>query len=279
MLVIYNETKNAWRHAGVTPNSSKLVNTTTLKDGSVKFLDILYTNALNLPELTDCVEMTECKTVYDGNTNINFQRKDLKPFIATHDTKNTDILLISVNLKGKILKNITNTKAAVLSYIIARGNITFAVSIRDMGDMCKFEFVCHDYTLAQDTTYTFTKVNGKYEVTTKEDQVDEVVMQPTYKIVRFRPNRVTHLVFVIDIDKRDFDNVYPNSERHEVCVVNNLNELEEKVNEYYKAGYRATTLFINETELDKDDISFKKVNSKFKIMNVLLSNGKLTFIR
>lgn len=280
MLVMFNESKTEWRHANITNRMSKLVCSRVLKDESVKFLDILYSNEINMPDLKEYTQMTECKTLYEGDTNVNFQRKDLKPFISKNDRGNTDILLVTVNLKGKILKNISNTKEAILSYLIAKGELTFAVSLRDFGDQpCKFEFTLHDYTQAFDTTYTFTKNGDKYDVNIETVQVEDVLMKPTYKINRFRPNRVTHLVFVMAMDESEFYKTYQNAERHEVCVFHSINDLEDKVMEYYKNGYRAATFYTADNEVDREEQNFKIINSKFKIMNVLLNNGKLVFIR
>lgn len=279
MLVIYNESKTEWRHAKITDRMSKLVCSRVLKDNSVKYLDILYSNEIEMPELKEFTQMTDPKVLYAGDTNVNFQRKDLKPFIAKTDRTNTDILLVTVNLRGKILKNITNTKAAVLSYLIAKGELTFAVSLRDFGEGCSFEFTLHDYTLVNDTTYTFTKTENGYSLNTSTVVVEDVIMKPSYSIKRFRPNRVTHLVFVMGMDQDAFYDTYQYADKHEVCVFNSMSELEDKVNEYFKNGYRAATLFNNDDSVDREESNFTIINSKFKIMNVLLNNGKLMFIR
>lgn len=279
MLVIYNESKTEWRHAKITDRMSKLVCSRVLKDNSVKFLDILYSNEIEMPDLKTFTQMTEPKVLYDNDTNVNFQKKDLKPFIVKTDRTNTDVLLVTVNLRGKILKNITNTKAAVLSYLIAKGELTFAVSLRDFGEGCSFEFTLHDYTLVNDTTYTFTKGEDGYTLTTSTVAVEDVIMKPTYSIKRFRPNRVTHLVFVMGMDQDAFYNTYQYADKHEVCVFNSMSELEDKVNEYFKHGYRAATLFNNDETVDREESNFTIINSKFKTMNVLLNNGKLIFIR
>ena len=279
MLVIYNESSTAWERTQINDRILKYSTTRTLKDGKNRYIDILASADLDSEKSTDYVEMNDCAVLYDGMTNIRFQKKDVKPFIVTSDKSDIDILLITISLKGKILTSITNTKAGILNYMIARGELAMVVSVRDFGAGHKFEFTVHDPKLIADTKYTFTRTENKYHLETTITQVEKAITDPNFKIVKFRPSAPTNLILVNEQDKDAFLQAFNKSQYHDVQYYSTGEELCNIVDNYKRNKYDAITLFENGTALSDNYVGTRKMlKSKFRIVNVLFNSGRTYFI-
>lgn len=284
MLAIYNESKNNWIRALINGKTSKITASRVLNDGKVRYLDVLISNDIDTPTITDVKGMTDqnpCTTIYNGKTSIKFKSKDLKPFITKSEKYNTDVLFINIALKGKIIKNMSGDHS-ILAYLIAQGELFLIVSLADKNDSMKFDLVLHDPHVVADTTYTFEKVNGVYNVTTDMVQTESVISKPTYKVTRFRPARPTNVVFVCDSDEEDMKKVlkYPDSHNIKVYIDDNIEDLMSFVTPLKENGYKAATLFVNREEFaGTDDYKygneFEVLKNNFKFLNILLNNGKV----
>ena len=280
MLVIYNENSTPWLRANINDKTSKFTATRTLPDNTVRYLDILISNELETPDMGSFVEMTNCVVINDDNTSLQFKKKDLKPFITKSDRYNTDIILINITLKGKIIKDISGDRSSVIGYLIAKGELFLIMSVRDGGsELPSFKVTLHDPHLVADTIYTFAKDKVGYTLNREDVQVDTVIDKPTFKINHFRPNKPTHVIFTAETAKTKMRNLLKNSDKHEIIEYNNLNDLASKSENLKKTGYKAVTLFIEKDTFNgtEDTIygrAFTTLKNNFKIVNVLTSTGK-----
>ena len=284
MLAIYNESKTNWIKALINGKTSKITASRVLNDGKVRYLDVLISNDIDTTAVADAKNMTEqnpCATIYDGKTAIKFKSKDLKPFITKSERFNTDVLFINIALKGKIIKNMVGDHS-ILAYLIAQGELFLIVSLADKNDSMKFDLVLHDPHVVADTTYTFEKVNGTYNVTTDMVQTDTVITKPTYKVTRFRPARPTNVIFVCDSDEDDMKKVlkYPDSHNIKTFIDDDVDDMMAFVNPLKENGYKAATLFVNNDEFagsedKKYGNEYDILKNNFKFLNILLNNGKV----
>ena len=284
MLAMYNESKSNWIRALINGKTSKITASRVLNDGKVRYLDVLISNDIDTSNIADVKGMTDqnpCTTIYNGKTSVKFKSKDLKPFITKSDKFNTDVLFINIALKGKIIKNMSGDHS-ILAYLIAQGELFLIVSLADKNDSMKFDLVLHDPHVVADTTYTFEKVNGTYNVTTDMVQTESVISKPSYKVTRFRPARPTNVIFVCDSDETDMMKVlkYPESHNIKVFIDDNTEDMMSFITPLKENGYKAATLFVNREEFTGAEDSkygneFELLKSNFKFLNILLNNGKV----
>ena len=242
--------------------------------------------------------MTSVKTLYPNNTNVKFQHKDERPNITTGDRFNTDVMIISIKLNGRIIKNFVKTSNInCLTYLIAADVLSMIVSIKentrdyDAGNL--FSIILHDNASKTDTTYAFDKIEYEYMLQTATADSDETIEHPTFKLVAYRPARVTKLVYVDQSDENSF-NLALNPKRNpagagEVIVFNPEEgfDIDTAIDlGYGEKKYRACTLFVNMRLADvpkNNDINrfgtyaenITKLKAKFRIVNVLLSDGRI----
>lgn len=283
MLAIYNESDIKWVNASINNKTSKITASRTLTDGKVRYLDVLVGNDIATSNISNAKSMTEgnpCVTIYNGNTSVKFKNKDLKPFITKSDKYNTDVLFINISLKGKILKSIDGNQS-ILAYLIAQGELFLIVSLIDKGPM-KFDIVLHDSRVVADTTYTFEKVDGVYNVTTDMVQTDAVISKPAFKINRFRPARPTKVIFTGESDEEALRSVlkYPDSYDIKVFIDDDIDDMTSIITALKESGYKAATLFVNSSDFTGSDDKnygreFDALRANFKFVNVLLNNGKV----
>ena len=284
MLAIYNESNTNWVRAGINNKTAKITASRVLKDETVRYLDVLVASDIETSKITEAKSMNEkspCVTLYSGNTSVKFKSKDLKPFITKSEKYNTDVLFINISLKGKIIKNITGDHS-ILAYLIAQGELFLIVSLSDKNDSMKFEIVLHDSHVVADTTYTFEKVNNEYKVSTDMVQNDTVITKPTYKLTRFRPARPTNVIFVCDSDKNDMEKLlrYPESHQIMTFIDDDIDDILSFINPLKDSGYKAATLFVNNTEFygsedKKYGNEYDTLKANFKFLNIMLNNGKI----
>lgn len=281
MLVIYNENQACWQRANINAKTAKFTASRTLADNTVRYLDVLVSNEIPTPDMSKFVNMNKCETLYGEKTSVKFKNKDLKPFISGSNKYNTDILLINITLKGKIIKNISGDNSYVIAYLIAKGELFLVMSVRDTNNAASFNITLHDPHLVADRIYTFTKNENTYNVNIEDVQVDTVIENPNYKINHFRPNKPTHAIFVSDSD-HDAMMVhlkYPDSHKIHQFIDNDMDDVMSYVEPLKASGYKAVTMFVNADDFaGADDKTygnlFNIMKKNFKFVNILLNNGK-----
>jgi len=279
MLVIYNESNIGWEKVKINDRISKFVTSRHLKNGKVRYIDILTSNDLSDLDVSDCINMDYCKTIYAGPTAARFQKKDLKPLIVATDKTNNDIVLVTIALNGRILKSVSNPRAGILNYMIAKSELIMAFSIRDFGEGYTFGFTVHDPNLIADTTYSFVRTGDEYVLTTSVSQVESALTAPSFKITKFRPSVPTNLIFVNAKDKDAFTSTYSKHNYHDVHYYNNEAELNDLITEYKANKYDAVTLFENSATMDNRYASVvTTIKSSFRLVNILFNNKKVYFI-
>lgn len=281
MLVIYNENQTSWQKVNVNNKTSKFVASRTLADESVRYLDVLISSDIAVPDMNKYVNMTKCETLYKDNTTVNFKNKDLKPFITGSSKYNTDILLLNITLKGKIIKNISSDKNYVIAYLIAKGELFLVMSVRDINNAASFNITLHDPHLVADKIYTFTKANGEYTVNVEDVQVDTVIENPVYKISHFRPSKPTQTIFVGDSNYDAMVKLLKKPENHKIIqfIDGDMDDVESYIEPLKTSGYKAVTMYANSDEFAgaEDKVNgplFTLLKNNFKFVNVLLNNGK-----
>lgn len=281
MLAMYNESGTNWVRAGINSKTSKITTSRTLNDGKVRYLDVLINDEIATPILGEAVNMSEFRTLYDGNTSIKFKSKDLKPYITKSDKYNTDVLFVNIALKGRIIKNISENNS-VIAYLIAHGELFLILALNDKNEPVNVNVTLHDPNAAADTVYSFEKINGRYFVNSDTVQTDAVINKPTYKINRFRPARPTNVIFTADVDSHNVkDNLkYPDSHQIFVYRFGDFGSSFTDIETLKKNGYKAATLYVDqETFVGSDDNNygemFNTLKKNFKFVNILLSNGRV----
>jgi len=280
MLVIYNETKTEWIRKNIDEKTYKINATKTLTDNKVRYIDMLVSGEIDIPNISEYTSMENCAVLYGDNTSVKFKKKDLKPFITKSNEYNTDIIIVNISLAGKIVKNIAGEKTSILAYLIANGELFLIMSVRNDGDS-SFEITLHDSHMIADTIYKFSKTNGTYSVNVDMVQVEEAIGKPSFKIMMFRPARPTHVIFVNDSDVDALKSVlkYPDSHTINACMDHDISDMESFIGPLKRNNYKAVTLFVKAKSFfgEKDRVygkEFEMLKNNFKFVNILLEDGK-----
>lgn len=279
MITIYNETANAWKKTQINDRISKLTMSVDLEEGKKRYLDLITSNDVEYTDLDKFVNMEGCRNLTEGNVSVKFHKKDIKPMIisAIKPNLSSDILLITIDLKKRIVKSIKNTRAAILNYFIAGGVLNLVVSVKEFENKSSFEMVLHDRETVTDDTYTFTKSkDNHYSLIVSTSQVDEALEKPTYRIARFRPSRATYLIYVSKKDEETFKNSFARHDKHFVKYFDGLGELSDAIEEAKKYGYKAVTYF---ADAESDSRITELLKETFMVLNTMTKDGKITFVK
>lgn len=293
MLAIYNESNHAWGIKSLSKfvgslYTERIVNKNN--ESATKRTDVIISKDLGELNLESYVNMTDAATVYENKTNVKFQQKDERAIIGVGDKYNTDVIVFTLALNGRIVKDFERTpNVNCLNYLIAGGELSAIVSVKETNnpaDATTFNIVLHDNKSKTDTTYTFSKVGNKYTVYAASRVADEVIDRPTFKFIAYRPARVTRLVFVAYNDSSAFNETYTDKRATNIVrgfsTDTDIDDLDSVIKASQNDKFRAVTVFVNadeETVSRKDfgeynDI-INTVKANFRVVNVLLNNGHI----
>lgn len=291
MIGIYNNTDSAWStnvlNEKVTCLFKEKVYERRGQEKPVKrsIHIISYTSLFDegLENSIAQVNMTEPKVITDKNTTIIFSKKDFNPFITERPEHLKDILLLSLDLKGRKIIEISNENIFVLEGFILGGELSLIASLNNQENTLNIKL--------------FDKVNNKIDVYTfgkSEDGfcVKQATEVPTgnegtaeFMLKKFRPAKPT---FTILTYSQDSENLQPlvDANTHNIVEVSKKN-MDEVVQSLHEEKYKAVTLFVNSNEFGDTEkkiygallkrlIPFKTEKSiRFKVVYILLANGKV----
>lgn len=291
MLAIFNESEFAWSNATISQYVSRMTGERTVtknEETSVKHVDILVSNDFNVDNtlLNECVSMESCKTLFAGNTNVKFQQKDERPLVTTGTKYNTDVMFVTIKLKGRIIKDfVHNQNVHCLAKLIAADELTLIVSMKDFGNPedTMFGIVLHDAKTKTEYTYAFAKnENNEFGLAIESIVVEHAIDRPTFRLNTYRPTRVTHLVFVEDGDYNAFSSAYDGKDKHNILVFADGSgmDLGDAIETAKNEKYKAVTLFVNKGTIVKQEYEeytdyVNNLKENFKVVNLLLNTGRV----
>jgi hypothetical protein len=299
MLSIYNETNTPWQmeKLGGSETVTRFVKRKVLPPykfikGGVQSqtVSVLAYTAI-IPNIEESINIinglinSSIKSVKitDAKTAIIFNKKAFRPFISEHEDKLKDILLCSINLKGKKVVALDNAETFLLEYFIFSGELSFVVSFNCPN--AKLTITLLEEDSRKLTTYTFESISGENNEITINISDDEVLPEDQYyglaKIRRFRPSRATHTIIVRPQDRELLERVVDTS-YHNVIEITSDNQY--KVIEALQAdNYRAVTLFVDyaydqsqKVEIAEKYFSLKKeLPREFKTVFILHNDKRI----
>lgn len=283
MLTIYNETKSVLEVTSINERISKARIGSRNRKGSNIFMD--FKSVPNILEGLDHKKIDGCQTVFSGNTTVRFQRKDLKTYVGLgkSDTDDTDVLLIGLNMSGKVVYDIPMTGACVLEYLFGKNELFLVVSLKRFKSTRNGlveganEFKIKLASGKENKVYTYIFAlsgdNKRYDLSVVEEDTEIKVVKPSYRIVKFRPNRPTHLIFHKNEDEYSFKEAYRHSERNLIMSYPD-GLLDASINKAKDMRYKVCTLFVNGSELTPEyQKDYDELKKNFYVVNVLLNNG------
>ena len=280
MLAIYNESKTPWMLKEITENVSRISSTFRYQDRENKecsrTIGMKFIGAMNiLPDVNfeNIIETEQPVSIFEDNTNINFHRRNFRPYVNLGRNGNKDILFITIDLKGSI---VTDISVPVLHNYIAHGCMSLIVSVTNDAVI-----TLHNATNNTDTKYVFNKADNKYSVIITTEAADETAEHNLYTIRKYRPSTPTYIIFTHVSDEKSLKEIEDlKLQYYKVVTFSNKAEFEEAVETVINDKYTAATLFVNLDDIKSERFSIYKNNyhtlkSKFSVFNVLLKTGKI----
>lgn len=288
MLAIFNETKNPWSFTSINEYMGKISTTVIDRNNTKRTLDLLVSADVKIEDCDTIVSSNECKTLFNDKTLVRYQKKDFSPMVV-HNEKtdfNTDTLVMSFDLGGKIVKEIKALKSVrVFNHFFKKGILALAVNLGVENSVYEFEITFFDKKSNTDVTYRFTRTEGdaEYNVSIVECEAaeDDIIDAPTYKIMHYRPLRPTHAIIVRDSDREEFFKSFTKYERHYICSFKSNDELTSVIEGLKNEKYKAVTLFVNRERdnTQADTTAFNAVRDAFRVMLIINSTGRVSIIK
>lgn len=262
MFFIYNQTKNPWEVTSIHDNvlrftkthkvpkadktrATSIIGATSLF-GSLEQAQTLFKSAVG-SELD-----SEPIKVSSSSTGIIFNRKAFQPFISESKENQKDTLLLSFNVRGKVLKSVKTDKAFLLEYLILGGELSLITTINNEGGTVVVEL--WDKQTESDVVHTFKREgeNITHTVTTQSGTVLDENRRVYFK--KFRPAHVTHYVLVQKKDRADLETLL-GDKQYQIVEFDKATE-EEVIQNLLDQKIRAVTLFANTSSKPADPKSF-----------------------
>jgi hypothetical protein len=299
MLSIYNETKTPWKmeQLGGSENVTRFAKRKTLPEHKIQECGIQSQTISVLAYTAIINDMEASKKVVEGlveaqgsatlltnaKTTVIFNKKAFRPFISEHEDKLKDILLCSLNLKGKKVVAVDNNETFLLEYFIFSGELSFVVSFNC--PQAKLTITLLEEDSRKLTTYTFQSNDGETPGIAVDIANNEILPEDeSYdlaKIRRFRPARPTHTILVRPNDRELLESVVDTG-YHNVVMVTKDN-LSKVVADLQAENYRAVTLFVDygfnqsqQIEIAKKYFGLKKeLPREFKTVFILHNDKRV----
>lgn len=279
MIYIYNETNTPWDYNRLTEKVSKFVIKKPVSDNKEKRIDLVVSNNITVNEhLSSYVNMNSVMQISESSTGVIFQKKDCVPLVTADSKYTKNIILLNINLRGRIIRDILTRGVQILTYAIAKGELIMAVSCSDAQDTA-MDIIMYSSKTETDTQYSFVKTKTGYGINITENDDVEAIESPVYKIKKYRPTSPTHLVLVHkdDMNAMTANNVIMKPERY--CIVEfDENDIAEIIAKYRQDGYRAATLYVNTEFLNRDTefgVYYETIRNSFTYLNIIINNGKV----
>lgn len=257
MLFIYNETKTPWEIKQMNEAVTQFFKKKTIQpkvDGqeqSPKSRVVSIVTHQNLFEGDDLVskfkrtvETKKPFLVSQLNSTVIFNDKSFHPFFINREENYKDLILMSINLKGRLVTKISNNKTWLLEVFTIGGELSFISSFNEIGSNMTIELT--DVQTKKVTTYTFTRdENGinldKQTVAGKESDEDVKGIQ----IFKYRPARATHVILANKKDHPTLIEVLGDKVDKYKIVEYNKQIAAQVINSLKEQHFRAVTVFAN----------------------------------
>jgi hypothetical protein len=193
-----------------------------------------------------------------------------------------DVFLISIDLKGRKVLDISNHNVFLLESFILGGELSMIASLNNFEDTLDIKLF--DDARKKIVVYTFGRdvnTNALYTKITVRDKIEneeELVFMPK----RFRPAKVTYTIIVHSKDKEQLQKVV-DTQNHNVIEVTK-NTMDTAIQQLIDENYKAVTLFMNVESIDETakkiyGALMTKLSTKFKVFYEMLNNGKIIKIK
>lgn len=286
MIALFNNTKLQWRCKNNSKKSSfaEISIGTKTRDGDFKNLKISVPSTINM----DAVAVTNSKemhSVYSDTTSIFYDNKTNNPTIGTAG-ENKDIFLISLDIQGCSIIDMTRQDLFVLGFLIIRGCLFMIASIKEGST----GFYIKLFNREEKAVYTYTfnvGTDSSVDLAQRTNVVIDVANATEkhydhFKIRSFRPSRATHLVFINNKDadiaaKFIEEERFMSNERNEFVYFDEDN-MSDAMKKYLNDGYVAATIFTNlesvtDNQFGEYDDCITLMRSVFTVNNIILGGA------
>jgi len=298
MIYLFNNTKTPWeisregeKHLRISKDYGIVKNKDNIKPHyncgisitsyERDFLEKIKTHVNNFSKTEDVVK------ICDDNTSVVFGHKDFNPFIkhSIYDGKNRNVLLLSLEINGKIAFDMEMGRNFIIEHILNRHHLSIVLSMEDTIDS---EFIISLYDKKEKEIIEYIIFyNQNLDLTCmKNIQRLNLSYVPTpIKIKNNRPKRPTQIIICsVDIYPR-LENVIEKFYRNSLQYHNMYTFWDEKlenvrdiIEEIKDKQYNAITLFIDADHYEEEDrykVILKELTSKFRVVFILLNTGSI----
>jgi len=209
MLFIHNETTTQWGIQELNNPVIRFSKTKTIKTEEkerVVGMSIIALNRLfpNMEELkkavAEAVQTEQPVRISDENTSVIFNRKAYQPFVTSRPKNYKDILLATLDIKGKRIIEVYGEKAFLLEYLLGQGEFSFIIALNSLES--KYVVKLLDAKKQKVTVYTFGRTEEGVVLEKTVVDAEETDKDKELRLKKFRPARPTHFVLVHRNDKQ-----------------------------------------------------------------------------
>jgi hypothetical protein len=270
MIKIFNDTNVKW-NTKANQNNTTRISAGAKVDNQFKGVSInAPTEGLNNDAIKNAVNTDGFVTVYDGDTSVYYGRLDNLPNVGTNGAKKKNFYLISKNIQGCKIREITNQDVFIFSYRIVKGILYLILSVKE--DTCsEFKITLYNKDTSKDITTTFNVKTGK--VTTTES-ANKTTAPELYKIRSMRPSRPTTAIIVREDIVADMKPELTDPVKH-VLFKYTEDTLSDTISNALREKYTAITIFTNLEDVINDnfgdfDDAVTLLRTSFNQVNIIL---------
>jgi len=286
MILMYNETRTPWVVKVINDKAICLTKVKSYTRGEeiVKRSAHIfsYSNIFDVPEgvsMEDItkkfVNMNDVKILMGKSSSVTFSKKDFNPFITASDYLLKDICLISIDLKGRKIINVSHEDIFILENFILGGELTMIASLNAFDSALKIKL--WDSETNTVNVYTFT-CEGVVPCLVCSEEVplgneEEYVLY----LRKFRPGRPTHTILALEKDLAKVNKAV-DPERYNIITIT-ADNTDEILKPLILDNHKAITLFTGKQLTKHSDIRYRELANilftNFNLFYELFDNGKV----
>lgn len=184
---------------------------------------------------------------------VSFNRKTLRPFLLDSKTKKKDILFTDLQLRGRKVVNIQLKDVFLLEYYLFNGEFAFIASFNSYSSEMRVSLLDSETGRINEYIYGY---NGDHSetiwCTIVHKDAEQGHLYEKALIEKFRPNRATYAIIVMEEEYDSLQNVLDKNANHEIFIVGQ-GQLAGTIEGLKDDFYKAVTIYTNTPSNRKDD--------------------------